>query len=146
MRKSHVPSFAFEMRACGWDPGSSHHCNISCCQKKLNLLEKELASISQEAVQKYIFLLASPPMWKLHGYKSVSNNHVCYPAINPQSLDSYVPFSQDLAVVLESRWAPRRLPWLFKYPKPTCYYPDTVISLCAFSSLKCQKQCCALPH
>lgn len=146
MRKSHVPSFAFEMRACGWDPGSSHHSNISCCQKKLNLLEKELASISQEAVRKCILLLASPPMWKLHGYKSVSNNHVCYPAINPQSLDSYVPFSQDLAVVLESRWAPRRLPWLLKYPKPTCYYPDTVISLCTFSSLKCQKQCCALPH
>lgn len=141
-RRSRVSSFAFQMRVCGWDPGSSHHCNIWCCpKKKLNLLEKELASISQEAVQKCfvcVFLFPSPPMWKPLGYNSVSNNHVCYPSIKPQSLGTDVPCSQGLAAVLGSSCAPPGLPWLFKYPKQTCSCPDTVISLRAVASLKCQ--------
>lgn len=109
--------------------------------KNLSVLEKELASISQEAVQKCsvcVFLSASPPRWKPQGCNSVSNNHVCYPSIKPQSLGTDVPCSRGLAAVAGSRCAPHRLPWLFKYPKQTCYCPDTVISLHAGASLKCQ--------
>lgn len=145
LRKSQVCSFGLEKRVCGWDPGSSHQCNIWCCPPKKSSMywENELASISQEAVQKCfvcVFLSASPPWWKPQGCNSVSNNHVWAPSTKPQSLGTAVPCSQGLAAVAGSRCAPHRLPWVFKYPKQTWYCPDTVVSLCAVASLKC----CAL--
>lgn len=47
--------------------------------KEHDLLEKELAGISQEAVQNCIFVCisSSSSLCKPHGYHSVSNNHTC---------------------------------------------------------------------